>query len=138
MVGRKDNPIYELDLQNTPPNKNSQAAADPKKDDSKPLNQLIVHSALDAVEEAAWTTTSMYLKVVDKYNESFISAFISAGSIKLLLLHDTKNEDGIKNFFQDVHETYIKILMNPFYEPSSKIISAVFDTKVKGFAKKYL
>lgn len=31
-------------------------------------NYFVLHSALDLVEKAAWTTTNMYLKVVDKVN----------------------------------------------------------------------
>ncbi|RYR34765.1 hypothetical protein Ahy_A10g049781 isoform A [Arachis hypogaea] len=46
-----------------------------------------------------------------------------------MLLHDSRNDDGIKSFFQDVHELYIKTLLNPLYLPGSRITSSHFDTK---------
>lgn len=38
-----------------------------------------------------------------------MSTYVTAGQAKLMLLHDLKSEDGIKNFFQEVHELYIKV-----------------------------
>jgi len=58
--------------------------------------------------------------------------------IKFMLLHDTKNEENIKNFFTEVHEFYIKVLMNPFHKSDGKISSKAFDTKIKQLGKKYL
>lgn len=27
------------------------------------------------------------------------------------MLHDTKNDDGIRNFFQEIYETYVKVTL---------------------------
>jgi hypothetical protein len=48
-------------------------------------------------------------QVVDRFNEYFVSAYTTATQARFLLLHDSRNEDGIRSFFQEVHELYIKV-----------------------------
>ena len=106
MVGKKDNPIYEAEFSRK------------KEGENRHLNQFIIHSALDMVDEMMWTQSNMsaprpaprartppaplpltaagggrrFLKTVDKFNESLISAFVTAGGIRLMMLHDQRNE----------------------------------------------
>lgn len=42
---------------------------------------------------------------------------------RLMLLHDSRNDDGIKSFFQEVHELYIKV---SHYLPSAPYLSFFF------------
>mmetsp|Transcript_18838 Transcript_18838/g.41047 ORF Transcript_18838/g.41047 Transcript_18838/m.41047 type:complete len:135 (+) Transcript_18838:370-774(+) len=101
-------------------------------------NYFVLHSALDLVEKAAWTTNNMYLKVVDKVNHQQVSTFLTAGNVKFMLLHGGKSEDSIRNFFNDVYELYVKLLMNPFYAYDTPISSKAFDTRVRAIARRYL
>ena len=68
-----------------------------------------------------------------------MSAFITAGGVKFMLLHDSaKSEEGGKNFFTAAYELYIKHLMNPFCDPDEPIRSELFAQTVQQFGKKYL
>eukprot|EP00244_Chara_vulgaris_P006837 TRINITY_DN2578_c0_g2_i1.p1 TRINITY_DN2578_c0_g2~~TRINITY_DN2578_c0_g2_i1.p1 ORF type:complete len:136 (+),score=28.03 TRINITY_DN2578_c0_g2_i1:262-669(+) len=127
IVGKNDNPLYE-----------SEVGTGPKKEEAAHLHQFILHASMDVVQDVLWSNNSMYFKHIDRFSDWFVSSYVTAGQTKLMLLHDTRNEDGIKNFFQEVHELYIKILMNPLHIPGSKITSPYFDARVRALAKKYL
>eukprot|EP00270_Netrium_digitus_P006432 TRINITY_DN18913_c0_g1_i1.p1 TRINITY_DN18913_c0_g1~~TRINITY_DN18913_c0_g1_i1.p1 ORF type:complete len:136 (-),score=15.48 TRINITY_DN18913_c0_g1_i1:147-554(-) len=127
IVGNNDSPLYEADV-----------GSIVRRDETAHLQQFILHAALDVVEERVWSTNSMYLKVVDKFNDLQVSVYVTAGQTKLMLLHDSRNEDGIRNFFQEVHELYIKILCNPLHIPGSRIVSPQFDARVRALAKRHL
>lgn len=41
--------------------------------------------------------------------EQYVYSLIQVTHTRLMLLHDSRNDDGIKSFFQEVHELYIKV-----------------------------
>ncbi|KAF5369830.1 hypothetical protein D9758_001250 [Tetrapyrgos nigripes] len=100
--------------------------------------QMIANASLDAVEDVMRKENTMYLKSVDKFNEWTVSAFITPGNSKFILLHEGKNDEGIRGFFMEVWELYVKTMMNPFYSAQRTVRSNVFDGRVRAAAKKYL
>uniref|UniRef100_A0ACD5UCL1 Uncharacterized protein n=1 Tax=Avena sativa TaxID=4498 RepID=A0ACD5UCL1_AVESA len=137
IVSKNDIPIYEAEV-----------GSAPKKEDLAYHHQFILHAALDVVQDLAWTTNAMFLRSVDRFNDLVVSVYVTAVLLisltasvthtRFMLLHDSRSEDGIKSFFQEVHELYIKIFLNPLYLPGSRIASSHFDTKVRALARKYL
>ncbi|KAI9218514.1 Sedlin [Blastocladiella britannica] len=126
IIGSRDSPVFEAALGN------------PIKDEGKHLHQFVLHAALDFVDEAMWQSQNMYIRVVDKFNDWLVSSYVSAGGLRFMLLHSVKNEDGIRNFFTEVHELYIRHLLNPFYDVDSPITTPAFDLKVRQLAKRHL
>jgi len=126
IVGRNDNLIYQADLFPV------------KQENATHMSQFVLHSALDVVDDYMWKNTANYLKVIDKFGNSHISSFITFGYVKFMLLHEKKDEDGIKNLFTEVYELYLKVLLNPFYTINTPITSTVFDERVRAIAKKKL
>jgi trafficking protein particle complex subunit 2 len=54
----KNEPLYEVEFHKSGTSGSS--------DSVTRQNYFVLHSSLDLVEKAAWTTSAMYLKVVDK------------------------------------------------------------------------
>ncbi|KAG2302278.1 hypothetical protein Bca52824_030929 [Brassica carinata] len=65
IVARNDIPIYEAEV--------GSAA---KREDAAQLHQFILHAALDVVQDLAWTTSAMFLKSVDRFNDLVVSVYI--------------------------------------------------------------
>lgn len=132
IVGLKDNPLFELE------HSSNNQARDIKRDEHRHLNQFVAHAALDLVDEQMWSTNNMYLRTVDRFNEWIVSAFVTAGRLRFLILHDSKNEDGIRHFMQEMYEAYAKLALNPFHDPQKPIVSRAFKNKALACAKRYL
>jgi hypothetical protein len=134
IVGHTDQVVYEVELGGP----SGQAIST---SDNRHLNQFIAHAALDLVDEAMWRNTTTYLKQVDKFNEWIVSAYVTAGGLRFLFLYEhlpRLSEDGLKNFLNEVYETYVKLLLNPFYTPDKPIRSGAFDRKIQTIARKYI
>ncbi|MEW5300852.1 MAG: hypothetical protein WDW38_005231 [Sanguina aurantia] len=126
IVGQQDHPIYEVDL------------TGPKEQQAQYLHQFVLHASLDAVDETMWGTKELHLKTVDRFNNLYVTAFVTPGTARFLLLHDGRNDDTIKAFFMEVYELYIRVMLNPFHTPTQRITSKDFDRKVKVLAKRML
>lgn len=98
IIGTKDNPIYECEFGTSKQGGDGNARVftlplrvyegrGPDRahaqfhEDQRPMNQFILHSSLDIVEEMQWTQRELYLKTVDRFNNQLVSCFLTAGSM---------------------------------------------------------
>ncbi|KAK2726378.1 trafficking protein particle complex subunit 2-like [Artemia franciscana] len=131
IVGQHEGLVYEMNFIG---NQKDQQSFD----EHRHLIHFVGHNSLDVINETRLSTNAMYLKTVDRFNEWFVSAFVTASHAKFIMLHDIKNDEGIKNFFNDAYEHYIKLCMNPFYNCKSYISSPSFDKKIQYLGRKFL
>ncbi|CAH8496026.1 unnamed protein product [Schistosoma turkestanicum] len=131
ICGPHDEALFDLDYNS--PSKTSGSKAD----ECLHLNQFVAHAALDMVDDHLWTKADTYLKVIDKFNEWLVSAFVTPGRLRFILLHEESNENRIKYFFQDTYEAYIKLALNPFFEREKRITSFSFSKRVQRIANKH-
>lgn len=49
------------------------------------------------------------MQAVDRFNNLIVTAFVTPGNTRFLLLHDGRNDDACRAFFMDVYELYVKV-----------------------------
>jgi hypothetical protein len=128
VVSAAGTPCYELDLAARRPGEDGLRAA-----------QFILHAALDSVDAAVWNTKESYLKVVDRHGDQLVSAYVTAGGLRLMLVHEPRiGDNALVAFFQEVQELLVKVCLNPFYTPGARILAKDFDTRVKAVARRHV
>ncbi|KAH8673947.1 Sedlin [Xylariales sp. PMI_506] len=169
IIGTQDNPLFEHEFGTSKQGGDGQSRFS---DESRHMNQFIVHSSLDIVEEVQWGTGQLYLKHVDKFFNSYISCFVTPGNMKFMLLHQPLNtttggtgglasgssastssrastsiaanptspqtEEAVRNFFNEVYESWVKAVMSPFYKVNMEVRSPIFRQRVAAAGRKYL
>ncbi|KAI9809990.1 MAG: TRAPP subunit [Pycnora praestabilis] len=94
IIGTKDNPLFEHEFGTSKQGGDGVARF---REEARHMNQFIVHSSLDVVEEVQWANGTMYLKVIDRFYNNYISCFLTGGTIKFLLLHSPTSSSTTSN-----------------------------------------
>jgi hypothetical protein len=81
-----------------------------KKEETPYFYQFIAHASLDFLDEKLSTkSNNLYFPNIDRFNEWNVSCYVTPSFLRFIILHDAKNEEGIKGFCQEVYENYIKV-----------------------------
>ncbi|KAI0453279.1 Sedlin [Xylaria acuta] len=160
IVGTQDNPLFEHEFGTSKAGGDGQARFP---EQARHMNQFIVHSSLDIVEEVQWGTGQMYLKCIDRFFNNYVSCFLTGGNVKFMLLHQPpsssvsssanprsststiatnptspQTEEAVRSFMLEVYENWVKTIMSPFYHVNMEVRSPVFRQRVAAAGRKYL
>jgi trafficking protein particle complex subunit 2 len=101
--------------------------------------ELIARGALDFVDERAWESNAAYLKVVDRFNDVNVYAYVTSTRVKFVLCAEMRADEPMRAFFADVHEGYCVAMMNPMRDEDAPLdTSEVFQRAVRAAARKRL
>ena len=125
IIGSNDRLLYEYP---------KESAMKYASDNEYVLNQFVILSALDYIEEKKKSQTKMYFRNIDVYGSHHLSAFVTPGNVKFILMTQSKSFES-KPFFESVYEDYIKIILNPFYELQTPIQNEQLTTHIKHLLK---
>ncbi|KAI0542343.1 Sedlin [Xylaria digitata] len=161
IVGTEDNPLFEYEFGTSKAGGDGQARFP---EQARHMNQFIVHSSLDIVEEVQWGTGQMYLKCIDRFYNNYVSCFLTGGNVKFMLLHQPpsssvsstannprsststiatnptspQTEEAVRAFMLEVYESWVKTIMSPFYRVNMEVRSPIFRQRVAAAGRKYL
>ncbi|KAI0512646.1 Sedlin [Xylaria bambusicola] len=164
IVGTEDNPLFEYEFGTSKAGGDGQARFP---EQAHHMNQFIVHSSLDIVEEVQWGNGQMYLKCIDRFFNNFVSCFLTGGNVKFMLLHQPpassssssgggitnprsststiatnptspQTEEAVRAFMLEVYESWVKAIMSPFYRANMEVRSPIFRQRVAAAGRKYL
>lgn len=109
-----------------------------KEEETNNFKLFMIHSSIDLLEELKWQSNNQfYFKNIENISKYLISGYVTPGCCKFLLLHENKNEESIKSFFNEVSEIVMKYQLNPFYELNS-IFEKNFIDKIMILSNKWL
>lgn len=84
---------------------------------------------------------SLFLGTIDEYESYLITAYVTYNNTKFIIITDKSkaiNYNSFKKFFMNVHELYIKKIMNPFNVKSAPITDSLFDCEVRVLGDMYI
>lgn len=92
-------------------------------EDDPVMIDLVLQSAVEVLITKLASSRQLYLKQIDKVTPEWaVSAFVTLGNIKFILLHPIKiDEATLKIFFSDVHTAFVKSYMSPFSDDGKNI-----------------
>ncbi|KAH7817663.1 Transport protein particle (TRAPP) component Trs20A [Monocercomonoides exilis] len=128
IVGKSDIPLYQ-----------AMFIKSNETEDVSRSDQFLIHAALDCVDEQVWQNSAPFLRMVDFSEKAQIFAYVTPGHTRFMLYVEeptAQTESLAESFFKQVHETYMKVILNPFYEANTPITMSAFDEKIKNIGMK--